>query len=95
MLSYLRFEVFTVLTMKNAVFWDVTPCGSCDTASHPRRGLSSISTVFKLWFACHICFIKHRFLQEPRGVTSQKMAFFMLSYCLAWTSSGIVVNYVE
>jgi hypothetical protein len=23
------FEVFTVVTMKNAVFWDVTPCGSC------------------------------------------------------------------
>jgi hypothetical protein len=26
---YVRFEVFTVMTMKNAVFWDVTPCGSC------------------------------------------------------------------
>jgi hypothetical protein len=25
----LRFEVFTALTMKNSVFWDVTPCGSC------------------------------------------------------------------
>jgi hypothetical protein len=24
-----RFEVFTVVTMKNAVFWDVTSCGSC------------------------------------------------------------------
>jgi hypothetical protein len=24
-----RFEVFTAGTMKNAVFWDVTPCGSC------------------------------------------------------------------
>jgi hypothetical protein len=24
-----RFEVFTVATMKNGVFWDVTPCGSC------------------------------------------------------------------
>jgi hypothetical protein len=26
---YVRFEVFTVVTMKNDVFWDVTPCGSC------------------------------------------------------------------
>jgi hypothetical protein len=25
-----RFEVFTALTMKNGVFWDVTPCGSCE-----------------------------------------------------------------
>jgi hypothetical protein len=24
-----RFEVFTAVTMKNAVFWDVTPYGSC------------------------------------------------------------------
>jgi hypothetical protein len=24
-----RFEVFAVVTMKNCVFWDVTPCGSC------------------------------------------------------------------
>jgi hypothetical protein len=23
------FEVFTAVTMKNGVFWDVTPCGSC------------------------------------------------------------------
>jgi hypothetical protein len=25
----LRFEVFTPVTMKNGVFWDVTPCGPC------------------------------------------------------------------
>jgi hypothetical protein len=24
-----RFEVFTEVTMKNAVFWDVTPCRYC------------------------------------------------------------------
>jgi hypothetical protein len=24
---YVRVEVFTTVTMKNAVFWDVTPCG--------------------------------------------------------------------
>jgi hypothetical protein len=26
---YLRFDISTVVTMKNAVFWDVTPCGCC------------------------------------------------------------------
>jgi hypothetical protein len=26
---YVRFEVFTAVTIKNGVFWDVTPCGSC------------------------------------------------------------------
>jgi hypothetical protein len=24
-----KFEVFTAVTMKSGVFWDVTPCGSC------------------------------------------------------------------
>jgi hypothetical protein len=28
-LSYVRLEVFTAVTMKKGVFWDVTPCGSC------------------------------------------------------------------
>jgi hypothetical protein len=28
--NYLRFEVFTAITMKNAVFTDVTPRGSCN-----------------------------------------------------------------
>jgi hypothetical protein len=28
-LPHVRFEVFTAVTMKNDVFWDVTPCGSC------------------------------------------------------------------
>jgi hypothetical protein len=26
---YIRFEVFTAMTMKNGVFCDVTQCGSC------------------------------------------------------------------
>jgi hypothetical protein len=26
---HVRFEVFTAVTMKNGVFWDVTPCGFC------------------------------------------------------------------
>jgi hypothetical protein len=28
-LQFVRFEVFTAVTMKNGVFWDVTPCSSC------------------------------------------------------------------
>jgi hypothetical protein len=27
---YVRLEVFMAVTMKNDVFWDVTPCGSCE-----------------------------------------------------------------
>jgi hypothetical protein len=28
------FEVFTVVTVKNAVFWDVAPCRSCEMNRH-------------------------------------------------------------
>jgi hypothetical protein len=28
-MGFVRFEVFTAVTMKNAVFWDVAPCISC------------------------------------------------------------------
>jgi hypothetical protein len=34
--NFVRFEVFTALTMRNGVFWDVTLCGSC--ASVARYG---------------------------------------------------------
>jgi hypothetical protein len=27
--KHVRFEVFTAVTMKKGVFWDVAPCGSC------------------------------------------------------------------
>jgi hypothetical protein len=29
LIQMLIFDVFTAVTMRNAVFWDVTPCGSC------------------------------------------------------------------
>jgi hypothetical protein len=54
-----RFEVFTALTKKNAVFWDVTHCGSCKnlciggtyrlkshTASHSRGRYFSYTVHF-------------------------------------------------
>jgi hypothetical protein len=30
-LHKVRFEVFTAVTVKDGVFWDVMPCGSCKT----------------------------------------------------------------
>jgi hypothetical protein len=31
---FVRFEVFMSVTMKNAIFWDVTPSGSYKIKSH-------------------------------------------------------------
>jgi hypothetical protein len=41
---YVRFEVFTAVTMKNGVFWDVVPCGSCKNRS-VRRLIVTASVV--------------------------------------------------
>jgi hypothetical protein len=27
--AYVRFEVFRAVNIKNTIFWDETPCGSC------------------------------------------------------------------
>jgi hypothetical protein len=47
---YVRFEVFTSVTMKNGVFWDVTPCGSCKNRRFLQEphGVSSQKTPFYL-----------------------------------------------
>jgi hypothetical protein len=37
-----RFEVFTAVTMKNGVFWDVTLCGSCKNRRFGELRLSFI-----------------------------------------------------
>jgi hypothetical protein len=82
-----RFEVFTAVTMKNGVFWVVTPCGSCKN----RRTLVFLRSVRRLLVAACVVpsspfFVtlmkerqvppKRRFLQEPHGVTTQKTPFF-------------------
>jgi hypothetical protein len=41
-----RFEVFTAVTMKNAVFWDVTPCGSY---KNPKESMNQRSLEDKIF----------------------------------------------
>jgi hypothetical protein len=73
------FEVFTAVTMKNAVFLDVTPCGSC---KNRRSGESSAcklvpSTPIVVTLMMEtLRSSATSVLKEPHGVTSQKTAFF-------------------
>jgi hypothetical protein len=50
-IRHIRFEVFTAVTRKNAIFWDVTPCGSCKNRCfggtwrrHIRMTISELGT---------------------------------------------------
>jgi hypothetical protein len=42
MISVYNIEIFTAVTMKICVFWDVTPCGSCENR---RFGGASLCTL--------------------------------------------------
>jgi hypothetical protein len=44
-----EFEVFMAATMKNAIFWDVAPCGSCENPTGAKYGLTSQMTAFFLF----------------------------------------------
>jgi hypothetical protein len=51
-ICHVRFEVFTAVTMKNGVFWVVTPCGSCKN----RRfgGVTTQKTPFFCIYAVYL-----------------------------------------
>jgi hypothetical protein len=36
-IQHVKFEVFMAVTMKNGVFWNVTPCGSCKNLTRATR----------------------------------------------------------
>jgi hypothetical protein len=82
-------EVFTAVTMKNVVFGDVTPCGSCnnrrfqrtyrlcDQGDKNRRARNNVRSNWKPKQAPKKYVPPKRlFLQQPHGVTSQKTALF-------------------
>jgi hypothetical protein len=48
-----RFEVFTAVIMKNAIFWDVAPCRSCVIRRFIGRSrwLKSAATCSRWFFA--------------------------------------------
>jgi hypothetical protein len=47
-MSLVRFEVLTAVTMKNGVFWVVTPCGSCKYQQEPHGATTQKTPFFKV-----------------------------------------------
>jgi hypothetical protein len=50
-----RFEVFTALTVKNAVFWDVTPGGCCKNRRFGGTYLHHQCDICHFFAACFGC----------------------------------------
>jgi hypothetical protein len=65
------FEVFTAVTIKIAVIWDVVPCRSCVLTLVPRL------RIFLPWRWRWYVPPKRRFTQDLHGATSQKIAFLL------------------
>jgi hypothetical protein len=78
-----RFEVFTAVTMKNAVFWDVALCRSCVNQRFAvcchLLTLVARSRIFLLWRWRRYVPPKRWFTQDLHSATSQKTAFFLES----------------
>jgi hypothetical protein len=49
-LALVRFEVFTAVTMKNGVFWDVTPCAlvRTDVSEEPSASFIRVTRIGEL-----------------------------------------------
>jgi hypothetical protein len=71
-----RLEVFTAVTMKNAVFWDVVPCIYCVNRRFGGTYLLNLQGR-RRWRQCFPP--KRRFTQDVHGAISQKMAFFIVT----------------
>jgi hypothetical protein len=83
--EWIEFEVFTAVTMKNAVLWDVVPCryckygrfeGKCRLYLQGRKNICERGQVLDISLLTNVP-PNRRFLQDPHGATSQKTAFFM------------------
>jgi hypothetical protein len=76
------------LIMRNGVFWDVTPCGSCKNnklcissrrASVASYGYVHSSPILVTLMKEAISSSETLFLQEPHDVTSQNTPFFIVT----------------
>jgi hypothetical protein len=47
--KFVRFEVFTAMTMKNDVFWVVTPCGSSHGVTTQKTPFFTVRNLFKIY----------------------------------------------
>jgi hypothetical protein len=76
--SAVNFLHQTPFPLKNAVFWDVMPCSSRRTdVSDERVASITVKSIRELGTLAVTS--KRRFSHEPHGVTSQKMAFFIVT----------------
>jgi hypothetical protein len=70
-INYVRFEVFTAVTMKSAVFWNVTPCDSCKN----RRSGGT--------YSLHHQGDKNRRAKKTLAVTSNWTTLLIVQFILA------------
>jgi hypothetical protein len=76
----------TTKRMKNGVFWDVMPCGSCKNRRFGGTSSSFIKVTRIGELGTTLAATSNRrtlrrswFLQEPHGLTSQKTPFFIVT----------------
>jgi hypothetical protein len=88
-----RFEGFTAVATKNAVFWDVAPCRSCvnrrfgGTYRLHLHGRKLLTLVILPWRWRRYVLPKRRFTQDLHDSTSHKTIFFIIYFnIIFWVS---------
>jgi hypothetical protein len=80
-LRFVRFNIFTEVTIKNAVFWDVTLCGSCKN----RHFGGKHCTIIRLTRISELG-------TTEAGTVVSSQSDSVVSYCLRFPCSLILVN---
>jgi hypothetical protein len=79
--QHVRFEVFTAVTMKNGVFWDVTPCGSCKNRLFGGT-----------WRLLHLVFLRslRRLLVTASVVPSSPILVILMKEALSYSETSVL-----
>jgi hypothetical protein len=87
-INYIRSEVFTAVTMKNGIFWDVTPCGSCKNRRFWEPSASFIRVTWIGELGTTLAATSNRLV-----ISSQRAAVASCSYVVP--SSSILVTLMK
>jgi hypothetical protein len=69
---YVRFEVFTEVTMKNGVYWDITPCGSSKNRRFEEPSASFIRVTRIGELGTTLAATSNRRTSRMLGISSQR-----------------------
>jgi hypothetical protein len=106
---YVRFEVFTAVTVKNAIFWDVPLCGSCKKrcfggtyrphhqGDKNRRARNNASCNYHYHYNYHLVFLRsvRRLLVTASVVPSSPILVTRMKEALSSSETSVLTSAIR